>query len=34
VVARRIEPGVLNRTVEGNSTLVDALLEASRVFAV
>lgn len=34
VVARRIEPGALNRTVEGNSTLVDALLEASRVFAV
>jgi uncharacterized protein (TIGR03083 family) len=33
-VARRIEPGDLERTVEGDSALVDGLLEASRVFAV
>jgi len=34
VVARRIEPNDLERTVEGSSILTDGLLEASRVFAV
>jgi len=34
VVARRIEPGELDRTVEGDTRLVAGLLEASRAFAV
>ena len=34
VVARRIEPDALDRTVEGSTGLVDGLLEASRAFAV
>jgi len=34
VVARRIDPADLQRTVEGDTVLVDALLDASRAFAV
>ena len=34
VVARRIDPGELERTVEGDTRLVAGLLEASRAFAV
>ena len=34
LVARRVDLGELNRTVEGDTRLVDGLLEASRVFAV
>jgi len=34
VVARRIEPTELSRTVEGDTRLVSGLLEASRAFAV
>lgn len=34
VVARRIDPAELDRTVEGDTRLVSGLLEASRAFAV
>jgi len=34
VAARRIEPDALDMTVEGDGTVVPALLEAARAFAV